>query len=217
MVLIGQARRREISHSAVAAESDSVFSLGRVIVPAQDSTLVPLGYNVASLGERALGFVSERKKDRAFVVFPELSLKLWLPFKEMVDLREQISIGNKEFEFLLPDPQELSRPMRWIPFVWFVEKLVQEIDPLLFMQVESSEEGEKLWEPSWGPIPPALTSKHPGDRFWMVSLAVDEIGEVHPQKWRGFLGESYLFPRIVPAGLHKIEVQFFFRLKSTLS
>jgi hypothetical protein len=182
-----------------------IFALGAVVVPATDSLLQAHGYNVKTLGERALGFVVEAGKRRSLVSFPELNISLWLSPNEMADLVAEAASGRADFQAILPsfdDYQKLS-------LVWIAHRLVQDLKAQYVLAVESGDLVEIFDQ-----------EDHPLDHYFKgdintpafcLSLGVSELSFEIWADLRSRLGDRLLFSRVLPSGMHKFEIAIYLR------
>jgi len=181
------------------------FALGSLVVPAQDGELYKLGYDVETLGRKALGLVIDAKKTKAQVSFPELNVSVWLEHDEMADVEVEASKGLPEYQALLPDFKSEKSP----EMVFWLWELCRLLDVQFVLGMESGEMVE-VWD----------QEDHPLDYYYKgpVDVPVTYIGvgvkEFYSQSWervQAFLGKKLLFSRILPSGMHKLEISIFLR------
>ena len=181
------------------------FSLGALIVPAIDCELAKLGYNVEELGLRALGIVIDARKKKAQVSFPELNISIWLDHSEMADVRMESAAGNEAYADLLPD-LEKERPEE---IVFWIHDLCKRLDAKFILGTESGELLE-VWDQEDNPL----------DHYYSgeVDIPVTYLGlgveEFRPDVWekaQALLGDKLLFSRILPSGMHKLEMALYLR------
>jgi hypothetical protein len=184
----------------------NAFRLGSVIVPAHDGMLRALGYDVESLGLRALGIVIEAKAKKSLVNFPELNITLWIPHDEMVDIEAAAAKGDAAYLALLPDFGSRALPEH---IVWWMWKLCRDLSPDFVLGIETGDlveifdqEDQPLEHYYRGPVDvPAC----------YLGLGVAEF---FPEKWKEverWLSDRLLFTRFLPAGLHKMEVALYLK------
>lgn len=181
------------------------FALGSVIVPAVDSLLSAHGYDVKSLGQRALGFVVESGKRRALVSFPELNISLWLTHDEMADVAAEAALGRAEYASLMPDFNDYQK----LPLVWLSHRLAQDLKAQFVLSVESGDLIEIFDQ-----------EDHPLDHYFKgdintpafcLSLGAAELSFDIWADLRTRLGERLLFSRVLPSGMHKFEMAIYLK------
>jgi hypothetical protein len=182
------------------------FSLGAVIVPARDGVLPKLGYDVSKLGFKALGIVVEAKPRKSLILFPDLELTTWVPWDDMADVSFESRLGKEEFKNLAPQ----GIPSENDSLVWMISYLVREVDARFILGVERG-----LLKDIWSDETSLLEQYVPLSSQEMsavrISLGVDEF---FPDLWKAIqqkLEPSMLFFRVLPAGLHKIEVALYLK------
>ncbi len=181
------------------------FALASLVVPAVDGELYKLGYDVEALGKKALGLVIEAKKNKAQVCFPELNVSVWLSHDEMADVETQAMLGNAEYAALLPNFDEPQN----IDMVYWLWKLCQMLDVQFVLGMESGDMIE-VWDQEDQPL----------DYYYSgpVDIPVTYFGvgvqEFYSEAWENvkkFFGEKLLFSRILPNGMHKLEIALYIR------
>ncbi len=182
------------------------FALGAVVVPASNGTLRSLGYDVPTLGLRALGFVMENRKSKALVNFPELNITLWLDHEEIADVVIQASRGHTAYQELLPDFTVGERPKE---IVFWISELCRRLPVKFILGVETGDLIE-VWDQEDLPL----------DNYYQGPVDVPcayvglGVGEFQAAVWRQveeFLGPKLLFSRILPSGMHKMEIALYLR------
>ncbi len=183
------------------------FSLGAVVIPAQNGILQGLGYDVSALGDRALGSVTETRPKKVYVKFPELNLSLWISHDELADVEFESLNGNHTYQKLIP---EFSLAVKKkISLAWWIWKLAKMLPVTHVLHTESGQLKD-LWSEDFE----VLKSYYTGSIEEKVSYLGLGISELILAKWlevEKTLGDELLFARFLPAGMHKIEVGLFLR------
>lgn len=181
------------------------FSLGALVVPAIDCELAKLGYDVEELGLKALGIVIDPRKKKSQVSFPELNIAIWLDHTEMADVQSEAESGNEAYAELLPDIEQ-ERPEE---IVFWIHDLCQRLNVKFILGTESGELLE-VWDQEDNPL----------DHYYngRVDIPVTYLGlgveEFRPEEWekaQSLLGDKLLFSRILPSGMHKLEMALYLR------
>jgi hypothetical protein len=182
------------------------FSLGAVVVPAVDSVLSAHGYKVEELGDRALGFVIEKRSGKSLIGFPELNVNLWMSNEELADVEFESSSGHSEFSKIIPAPE---KKLGSLSMVWLASRLTKMLSALFILSVESGDLIEIFDQ-----------EDHPLDHYYRgdinvsalcLSLGVGELSFENWSKLREELGPRLLFSRILPSGMHKFEMALYLR------
>ena len=182
------------------------FELGALVVPASNGILRSLGYDVASLGMRGLGFVIEAKNSKSLINFPELNLTLWLPHEELADVASEASMGRAEYAELMPNFSAAEKPKE---VVFWICELIRMLPVKFVLGVESGDIVE-VWDQEDLPL----------EKYYSGAVDVDctylglGITELNPSRWRqveDFLGDRLLFSRFLPSGMHKFELALYIR------
>jgi len=181
------------------------FQIGALIVPAVDSALRPLGYDVESLGLRGLGVVLDARKSKSLVCFPELNLSLWMNHNEMADVEEESSKGSQEFQSLLPDVSSAEVFPKEVAYcIWKLCKIL----PVKFILGVETGDLIEVWDQEDQP----LETYYQGD-FNVASAYIGlGVSEFFPNQWKeveALLANRLLFSRFLPSGMHKLEVALY--------
>ena len=182
------------------------FELGSLVVPASDGTLRALGYDVAELGLRGLGWVLEARKTKSLVNFPELNLTLWLEHSELADVEAQAAAGNPDYASLLPDFGAGERPAEPIFWMWRLCRML----PLKFVLGVETGDLIEVWDQEDLP----LENYYRGPVDVPCTYLGLGLSELNPAEWRAveeFLGDKLLFSRFLPSGMHKMELALYIR------
>lgn len=180
------------------------FALGALVIPARDGMLKALGFDVSALGQKALGLVIDPRKGKSFVAFPELSLQVWLEHNELADLHFEAGRGEKAYQDLLPNFAQGDLPM-----VYWVHRAIHKLNAQYVLSMEKA-----AWADVWDDHASRLVSytlDAPPERIEKFSVGIEEL--LMPS-WKTFceeLGSRLFVTRILPAGLHKIDVSFYLR------
>lgn len=166
-----------------------------------------LGYDVEALGSRALGIVVEERSDKAQVSFPELNIAVWMEHDEIADVEEEAAKGVASFEALLPD--WASADIAKLDIVFLIWKLCKMLDVKYILGTESGEMGE-VWDQEDRPL----------DHYYKgpIDIEVTYLGlgveEFQPELWQAAekaMGDRLVFSRVLPSGMHKLELAVFIR------
>ena len=182
-----------------AAPSSERFALGHIVIPAQDGMLADLGFDVQTLGDRALGVVTEARKGKSLVAFPELKLTLWVAHTEMADL-------ELDYPQLVPDFSPANADD--LNVVWWVWKLARDLNAKFVLGLEKGLLRE-VWDERED-----LSVYYKGTLDTAITYLGLGVGELVLEKWersRQQLGSRLLFARFLPAGMHKIELALYLR------
>ncbi len=181
------------------------FSLGAVVVPAVDSVLRSHGYDIESLGERALGFVIEKRKGKSLISYPELNVNLWMSHEELNDVEAEAARGKEAYRALIPKDIPLSE----LSMVWLSSRLTRILSALFVLSVESGDLVEIFDQ-----------EDHPLEHYFKGNINTPAlclslgVGELSFEKWakiREDLGNRLLFSRVLPSGMHKFEMALYLR------
>lgn len=176
------------------------------MVPAIDGELYKLGYDVESLGKKALGLVIDPKKNKAQVAFPELNISVWLPHDDMADVEAEADSGSEEFKKLLPNFEEKDSSFVMVYWLWNLCKM---LDVQFVLGMESGDMIE-VWDQEDQP----LDHYYKGDFDIPVTYFGVGVHEFHSDVWsrvQEFLGDKLLFSRILPSGMHKLEIALYLK------
>jgi hypothetical protein len=190
----------------VSKKSFDRFGLGAVVVPARDSVLKELGFDVRSLGLKALGVVLDPRKTKALVAFPELAIQVWLAHGEMADVAMMATQGDSAYQNLLPNFQKDSMG---VPLVFWLNKIFVHFDATYVLGLEKGLASD-VWDSSAEDISKHFSGALP-ESIEKISVGVEEFFFDQWLVAKQLLGERLLFSRVLPAGLHKIEVAFYLR------
>lgn len=184
------------------------FGIGALVVPARNGMLNRLGHDVASLGDKALGLVVETRPSKCLVQFPELNLSLWLDKDELADVSEQAALGHAEYQKLLPGTGSLES-FPWVVWIWSLARILP-VTHVLGLEMGTLSE-------VWSDESFRLVEYYSGDDSipaFYVGLGVSELKLADWHKAEALLGDRLLFARFLPAGMHKLEVAFYFKESS---
>lgn len=188
-------------------EAHKPYSLGSLIVPAVDGELMRLGYDVEALGSRALGIVVEERKDKAQVSFPELNIAVWMEHDEIADVENEAQQGEESFKSLIPDWEKAD--LSKLEIVFLIWKLCSLLDVKYILGTESGEMGE-VWDQEDRPLDHYY--KGPIDvEVTYLGLGVEEF---QPELWQAAekaVGDRLVFSRVLPSGMHKLELAVFLK------
>ncbi|MEO5668632.1 MAG: hypothetical protein ABIR96_11275 [Bdellovibrionota bacterium] len=182
------------------------FERGALAVPASDGALRALGYDVAELGLKALGFVIDRRKTKSLVNFPDLNVTLWLDHSEIADVEAEAARGNGDYISLLPNFDTGARPMETVFWMWRLCRML----PVTFVLGVESGDLIEIWDQEELPL----------DNYYQGPVDVPclylglGLSELNPAIWRtveDFLGDKLLFSRFLPSGMHKMELALYLR------
>lgn len=186
-------------------KKDLPFQLGALVVPAVDSALRPLGYDVESLGLKGLGVVIEARKSKSLLCFPELNLSLWLSHDEMADVEFEAAKGSQEFASLIPDFSDPQKPPKEVVFwIWKFCKIL----PVKFILAVETGDLIEVWDQEDQP----LDFYYKGDFNIPAAYIGLGVSEFYPQQWNELeklLGPKLLFSRFLPSGMHKLEIALY--------
>ncbi len=179
------------------------FSIASLVVPAEDSLLRDLGYDVRSLSLKALGLVQEIRKDKVFVLFPELKTSLWLDKKEVADVDYEATKGNINFIQLLKDIEDAAQK----PLVWWVYRVAKKLDATHLLNMDKGSL-QDLWEEKAEDLKKYFRQDEKINTT-RVGLGLYELVLEDWHEAELFLGNKLMFARFLPAGLSKIELVLF--------
>ena len=176
---------------------NSDFNLGEIIWPAHDSLLADLGFDTQELGEKAYGLVIRPGKERCLVFFPQIDKKLWMSEKEFRSFSHPSMAEFKKRE---------SQGAR-SQITWFLSWVIEQLTVL------------EILDCGFGPLKELWQEPHEGlDKFcpdgeqnaYLLSLALPEFAEEQWKKIHREIENRLLFHRLLPAGMHKLELALYF-------
>jgi hypothetical protein len=174
------------------------FQLGHSIVPAQDSQLMGLGYQVDQLGLRAIGVVIDTAKKKSLIQFPELNLQIWMSHHEIKDIKHEAQHDNA-FKAIVPKSlEEQKENLGFLLSFLSIESkatFVLDVNKGDIVEVWDSDEAD-LKKFFSGPLDTSAIK---------ISLGLEEMDEEIRSRLKEFLGERLIFDRLLPSGMHKLE------------
>ncbi len=185
-----------------------VFShrLGAVVLPAQNGVLSALGYDLAKLGSKSLGvIVQEGSRKASGVVFPDLGIFYTLKNEEIADI-EFLSHEKTEFKIFF-DQQKQSTSVN---IAWILGEVVRFLKPKFFLTFEKAEEVLELFQSDLGLLR-EFFSGDPQTPVLYLGLGIEEFKTETLIKIQEISKDRLLFYRVLPAGLHKVELALYFR------
>lgn len=183
----------------------SDFKLGAIVLPATDSLLAELGYDVKALGPLALGVVIEEGSKRSHVHFPEVKVSLWLDHSEVKDVLDEIQV-NEAFKaiekYLNVEPANMLLSV-------LLNYLVNFFQTSHVLGVDHGELNE-VWEEA----PGKLKEYYEGDvkqDVCRLSLGLEEMNPKKLEQLQEKLHSRLLITRFLPSGMYKFEVSLYLK------
>lgn len=185
--------------------SKSDFKLGAVVLPATDSLLAELGYDVKALGPLALGVVIEEGSKRSHVHFPELKVSLWLDHIEVKDVLDEMQT-NASFK-IIEKYLNVEASKKLLPVL--LNYLVNFFQTSHVLGVDHGTL-EEVWEEA----PEKLAEYHQGDSkldVCRLSLGLEELNPKKLEELQKKLPDRLLITRFLPSGMYKFEVSLYLK------
>ncbi len=183
----------------------SEFRLGAVVLPATDSLLAQLGYDVIALGPLAMGVVIEEGSKRSHVHFPEIKVSLWLDHTELKDVQDEIAadpafkVVQKYFDAA---PAEMLLPC-------LMNYLINNLQTSHVLGVDHGPI-EDVWEEA-----PAKLKEYfegsPSTDVFRLSLGLEEMNPKKLEELQTKLPERLLITRFLPSGMYKFELSLYLK------
>lgn len=187
------------------AEVKSDFSLGAVVLPATDSLLAELGYDVKSLGPLAMGIVIEEGSRRSQVHFPEIKVTLWLDHTELRDLADEMKI-NSQFKAVEKYFQASEESML-LPVL--LNKVIHIMQATHVLGVDHGPMDE-VWEEASAKLKEYYEGPTSVD-VCRLSLGLEEMNPKRLDELSTRLGKRLLLTRFLPSGMYKFEISLYLR------
>lgn len=189
----------------LGSELKSDFKLGAVVLPATDSLLAQLGYDVVALGPLAMGVVIEEGSKRSHVHFPEIKVSLWLDHSELKDVRDEI-VADPAFKVVQKYFDEAPGKMLLPCLMSFL------IHNLQTSHVLGVDHGpmEDVWEEA----PSKLKEYFDGNinvDVCRLSLGLEEMNPKKLEELQEKLQARLLITRFLPSGMYKFELSLYLK------
>lgn len=187
------------------SDFSSAFKLGAVVLPATDSLLAQLGYDVLALGPLAMGVVIEEGSKRSHVHFPEIKVSLWMDHVEIKDVQDEIAVDpafKSVQKYFDESPEKMLLPC-------LMSYLVNTLGATHVLGVDHGEL-EDVWEEA----PAKLKEYFQGNIKGIVcrlSLGLEEMNPKKLEELKEKLPQRLLLTRFLPSGMYKFELSLYLK------